>query len=118
MQLANIMCAQLQAIDLRYMKSKAEILLDNIFYDYDVTISAPIRKAFPWYLFVFTSRIVTSQLMEHVIVKDQREADFVETVEREMNGLVNFFQNGSHVEEVEQLLGSGEWYSSCLIFCI
>ena len=109
MMIANILCAHLQAIDLRHMKNQAESLLDDILREHGVILNEPFRKAFPWYLFVFAPQRTLSQLFEIVNVDENDRLEIINSITTETSSLIDSFKKSFQISEVEELLGAGRY---------
>ena len=119
MMITNIFCAQLQAIDLRHMKNRTEDFLEALFEKHSVAMCEPVRKAFPWYQFVFAPQRTLAQLFAIVTVEEKDQQEISNAVVKETSSMMESFKAGLHIPEVERLLGEGRhlvFHSLCLIY--
>ena len=108
MMITNIFLAQLQAIDLRLMKTKTELALSKLLADCDPQTLEPVLKLIPWYQFVFCPRDSSQKVLQYFpVMKQSDKQQLSSQIEDTMQEIRLEFQSGRQVADVERLLGQG-----------
>ena len=106
--LANIICVQLQAVDLRWLQVTATQKLTELCETHQVRFTSTIQQAFPWYTFLFRPSQTISDMKNEFTKDDVDWVAFQGNVEREMNELIQKLGADDTFDVIASYLGEGK----------
>ena len=108
MMITNILLAQVQAIDLRWLQGKVQRILIDLFKKFNIPIKRVNPVQWPWYDFAFTLEETASNL--HCdIYDDMSSRDFVNALSSPIENVVNKLYSGQCTSDIASLLGNGKY---------
>lgn len=112
MQLTNILRALVQAVELRWVKTRVESTISELLPNGSTCVSqAVLFKLVPWYKFFSCPQDAISQVTNEVPGSDVvhlQSPGFLETIEREMDTLRDGLKSGELVQHIAQDMGQGK----------
>ena len=111
MMITNIINALIQAIDLRWMKTKVENEIRRILNDCNIEECDIILKLFPWYEFLYLPMETLEKLvtdLPRICVEDGLDLEVLKKLFCSlMEQMYSSLKNGEYMHEVETSLGQG-----------
>ena len=109
MMLANMLCCQVQAVDLRWLQRQVESDLDELLPRYGVDPSNTLLSiAPPWYKFALQPRAAAAELQQHLVFDDTEFNEFISELVDHMDDLTTRMKTNECYSEVYQALGQGK----------
>ena len=108
MMLANIICVQLQAIDLRWLQATTTEKVTELCKTHRVRFTTTFQQAFPWYAFLFRPSQTISDLKNELIKDDVDWESFRADMEKEMIELSEMLGTDNTFDIIASHLGKGK----------
>ena len=124
MMLANMLCCEMQAVDLRWLQRRVNSELDDLLRQHGVDPVAARSQVGPWYKVALQSTTAAAELCDNLDVGGKGRDDFVSDVVGRMEALMTRVRTNDCYSEVYQELGQGNhlvharvWlYGECMCF--
>ena len=108
MIVANILCSQLQAIDLRWLQKKVEQHISVLLTKYNINASLVPAVVWPWYTFLFCPRETVDAMVAAGVTNGLDKKVFQDEVIVYMEGCLAEVKEGRNIEDISGSLGEGE----------
>ena len=124
MMLANMLCCQIQAVDLRWLQRQVESDLDELLPRYGVDPSNTLLSiAPPWYKFALQPRAAAAGLQQHLVIDDTEFDEFISELVGRMDYLTTRMKTNDCYSEVYQALGQGKrfqqaYFTSWVVYSV
>ena len=107
MMLANMLCCEMQAVDLRWLQRRVNSELDDLFRRHGVDPVAARPHVGPWYKLALQSTTAAAELCDNLDVGGTGRDDFVSDIVGRMEALMTTVRTSDCYSEVYQELGQG-----------
>ena len=111
MQIVNILLPLCQAVELRWLKSRVETMIEDLVDGFTSVSTAVLFKLLPWYRFFSSSNETVKTMLKDVPspknVPDQ-DTVLAENIRTKMNELKNDLTAGRFVQEIASEMGQGK----------
>ena len=106
MMIANILCALVQAIDLRWLQGQVESVLRDLFKKFQIPVKRANQVMSPWYEFAFTPEKTAMKLYADIF-EDKANPVFVQALAAQTENVMNKIGSGQCTSEIAAALGKG-----------